>query len=261
MSELFIDIEPLSPSRGTAVIAHGLGEHCGRYAPLARFFRERGYSVVRFDHRGHGRSPGARGALPHPRTLLDDLATVIDRARRELPGGELILLGHSMGGAIAARFVAEEVRRVDRLVLSSPALETHIRARDRVFVRVASRIAPHLPRRNGLDATKISHDPDVVAAYRGDPLVHDVVTPRLVKFILDAGKFVIARAPRWRVPTLLMWAGDDHLVRRSGSEAFAAAAPRDVVRAVPFPGAWHELFNEAEPTRSHVFATLREWLG
>jgi alpha-beta hydrolase superfamily lysophospholipase len=244
-------------SRGTVVLSHGLGEHSGRYDHVARFFEECGYAVVRYDHYGHGRSAGGRGALESPRQLLDDLALVLDGVEG---GGERILFGHSMGGAVAARFVAEEIRPVDRLILTSPALGTHIGKRDRLLVNLVHRLLPNLPRRNGLDASKISHDPAVVAAYRGDPLVHDRVTPRLVKFILDSGEIVLAHAAQWRVPTLLLWAGDDHLVRASGSERFASLAPKDVVTARGFPGLYHELLNEAEPARSEVFAAIGEWL-
>ena len=243
--------------RGTVVISHGLGEHSGRYDHVARFFEEQGYDVVRYDHHGHGRAPGNRGSLPHRRKLLDDLASVIDGIKRE---GELILFGHSMGGAIAAQFVAEEIRPVDRLILTSPALDTHIRKIDRVMVKLLHRILPNLPRRNGLDATKISHDPEVVAAYKSDPLVHDRVTPRLVKFILDAGKVVVENATWWHVPTLLLYAGDDFLVNRAGSERFAERAPKGFVRARVFHGLYHELLNEAEPERSEVFAVIRKWL-
>jgi alpha-beta hydrolase superfamily lysophospholipase len=43
------------------VIMHGLGEHCGRYARVAGFLNDCGFSVRAYDHRGHGRSGGARG--------------------------------------------------------------------------------------------------------------------------------------------------------------------------------------------------------
>jgi alpha-beta hydrolase superfamily lysophospholipase len=146
------------------------------------------------------------------------------------------------------------------LILTSPALATFIPIKDRVAVRVLRWLAPNLPRRNGLDASKVSHDAGVVDAYRADPLVHDRVTPRLVQAILDAGRGVLARAPQWRVPTLLLWAGDDRLVDPRGSAAFAAAAPAEVVEAHAFPGLYHEILNEAEPARGEVFAALHSWL-
>jgi alpha-beta hydrolase superfamily lysophospholipase len=98
----------------------------------------------------------------------------------------------------------------------------------------------------------------VVAAYRRDPRVHDRISPRLARFIADAGAEVIAKAPMWKVPTLLMYAGQDRLVNPAGSRAFAQAAPAQTVTSHCFERLYHEIFNEedSEP----VFAMLRQWL-
>ena len=76
-----------SPELGTIVLVHGLGEHSGRYAHVVEPLRGIGWTVVSYDQRGHGRSGGARGALPRFDALLEDLSEVIrfavvDAARR-----------------------------------------------------------------------------------------------------------------------------------------------------------------------------------
>jgi alpha-beta hydrolase superfamily lysophospholipase len=91
-----------------------------------------------------------------------------------------------------------------------------------------------------------------------DPLVHDRVTGRLARFIADAGPQVLERAPRWRVPTLLMWAGADRCVAPAGSEHFATAAPERAVSLRVWPGLAHEIFNE--PERDQVLGVLMQWL-
>lgn len=246
---------------GTVVIVHGLGEHSGRYGHVVAMLRDAGWSVVSYDQRGHGRSGGARGAVPHASALLEDLAQVIDFARRETSPRRLVLLGHSMGGTVAARFVAEELRPVDGLILTSPALAQDLSTAQRWKLAVFSRTTPDLAVSNELPVERLSHDPRVVEAYRSDPLVHDRVTPRLVQFILDSGEEVRAAAPRWRVPTLLLWAGSDALVAAQGSAEFAATAPPDVVRHREFPALYHEILNESEPARSEVLDEIRWWLG
>jgi alpha-beta hydrolase superfamily lysophospholipase len=119
-------------------------------------------------------------------------------------------------------------------------------------------LAPTLRVGNGLDARFLSHDPAVVKAYQGDPLNHDSIGARLARFLADEGEFVQSVASRWTVPTLLVYAGQDRLVRPEGSRRFAAAAPPDVVRSVEYGALFHEIFNEvdAEP----VFAELEGWL-
>jgi alpha-beta hydrolase superfamily lysophospholipase len=76
---------------------HGLGEHCGRYAHVARFFNEHGWSVRTYDHRGHGRSGGARGDVPDHEAVLRDAKIVVDDFAQRFDAPPL-LLGHSMGG-------------------------------------------------------------------------------------------------------------------------------------------------------------------
>jgi len=250
-------------AHGTVQIVHGLGEHIGRYEGLARRLNAAGWHVAGHDQRGHGRSEGARGALARPHALLADLSAVSDHFRS---GGKHVLLGHSMGGVVAGRFVAESLmnearrwsREIDGLVLSSPALDVRGGRLRRALLRVLSPLAPHLGLGNGLKAAWLSRDADVVRRYVADPLVHRRITPRLARFILEEGRVVRGRAARWRTPTLLLWAGADRCVRPSGSAAFAAAAPQRVVTAREFPGLFHEIFNE--PEQDEVIAVLLGWL-
>lgn len=253
-------------ARGTLLVVHGLGEHVGRYDALALRLNAAGWRVSGFDHRGHGQSDGARGAIARRDSMLQDLARVIDALRNEV-GGKLVLLGHSMGGLIAARFVAEGLqarpaawhREVDALVLSSPALDTGMSASQRALLAVLGPLAPWLAVSNGLQPEWISRDAGVVAAYRADPLVHDRITPRLARFIVDGGAATLALAQRWSLATLLLWAGSDRCVAPAGARAFADAAPRGVVRAQCFEPLYHEIFNE--PERDEVFAVLEAWLA
>jgi len=249
---------PHRDARGSVLIVHGLGEHAGRHAHVAAQLNAWGWAAIGYDQRGHGASEGARGALARSDDLLRDLALVVDAVRAAHPG-PLVLLGHSMGGLVAARFVAERLRPVDALVLSSPALDAGMNAFQKLLLALLGPLAPNLAVGNGLKPAWISRDPAVVKAYQADPLVHDRVTPRLVRFIVDGGEFVRARAAQWSVPTLLLYAGCDRCVAPAGSAALAAAAPRSVLTAREFTPLFHEIFNE--PEQREVFAVLGEWLG
>ena len=256
---------PFADARGTIVIVHGLGEHIGRYSHVAARLNASGWSVVGYDQRGHGASPGERGRIAASDDLLADLAAVIDVVRGEA-GGLLVVLGHSLGGLVAARFVAGGLesprprwqRAVDGLVMSSPALDIGMTSAKRALLATLETLTPNLGIGNGLDSSGISRDEAVVAAYRADPLVHDRIAPRLVRFLADAGPAVLALAPRWRVPTLLLYAGSDRCVVPAGSAAFAAAAPADVVTTRAFGSLFHEIFNE--PERDQVLSVLTAWL-
>jgi alpha-beta hydrolase superfamily lysophospholipase len=248
-----------TPLRGAVIIVHGLGEHAGRHEGLARRLNDWGFAVRGYDQYGHGESGGGRGRVPTRERLLDDLADIVDSTCLRLAADTpLILLGHSLGGLVAARMVSQGRRPVDALVLSSPLLDPGLNPLQRLLLATLPRLLPNLAVSNGVDPDFISRDPAVVAAYRHDPRVHDRVSPRLGRFIVEAARATLARAPAWKVPTLLMYAGDDHLVDPAGSRAFAAAAPPAVVTARCFGDCFHELFREPDP--EPVYAVLRQWL-
>ena len=247
--------------RGVVLIVHGLGEHAWRYDAMAQRLNEWGFHVRSYDQRGHGGSGGARGVLPNDDALLGDLSEIIDDTQEHMTEPwkcPLILLGHSMGGLIAATLVQRDMAQIDLLVLSSPALDAGIGAVQKKLIGVLKRWAPNMTLPNGLDVQGLSHDPAVVAAYQKDPMVHSRISARLAHFIDSNGPTVVAAAPSWTTPTLLLYAGMDRLVRPEGSRAFAAMSPKKVVTSRCLEGQFHEIFNEADP--SQAFGALRQWL-
>lgn len=262
---------PLGAPRALVLLVHGLGEHAGRYTQLAAELRDWGFAVRAYDQRGHGLSGGPRGGLTHNSALLDDLAAVIDATRSMYQqlgqlGLPLIVIGHSLGGLVAGRFVSLQLRPVDALVMSSPALDPGLSAVQKILVATLPAIAPNLRVNNGLDPRYLSHDTAVVAAYRADPLVHPKISARLARFIATAGPSTVAAAAHWHVPTLLLYAGDDHLVNPAGSRAFAAVAGASaqvqpgILSAQIFDSLYHEIFNEAPSAAAPVYAALKTWL-
>ncbi|NJS36674.1 MAG: alpha/beta hydrolase [Brachymonas sp.] len=253
------DVWPDQAIQGTVIIVHGLGEHAFRYAHVAGRLNEMGYHVRAYDQYGHGESGGLRGGIPTEMRLVDDLADVVDDTQRNMRQGQrLILLGHSMGGLVVASFARQQMRPVDAIILSSPALDPGLSAVQKFLLSTLPRFAPNLRVANGLKVDKLSRDPVVVQAYCSDQFVHSKISARLARFIADEGERVIAAASKWRTPTLLMYAGQDALVSPSGSRAFVAAAPASCVHTHCFEPMYHEIFND--PEKNLVFEKMRQWL-
>ena len=248
-------------SRGTVLMVHGLGEHSGRSAALAHRLNHWGFAARGYDQYGHGLSGGPKGGLTSDMRLLDDLAAVLDQTRANMPRKQpLILLGHSLGGLVAADFVASGLRHVDALVLSSPALALHLTGAQKVLMASLPKLVPNLRVANGVQSRNLSHDAAVVKAYDDDGLQHDRVSARLAGYMAEGGRRVQAKARNWCVPTLLLWAGQDKLVDPAGSQAFAEHAPQQVLQAQNFEQAYHEIFNESPELAEPVFARLGQWL-
>lgn len=253
---------PPSPEverRGVVVLVHGLGEHAGRYERLAQRLTGWGFTVIGYDQCGHGESAGVRGWVPSGQRLIDDLADVVDSAQRERrPGEPLVLIGHSMGAVVAGLAAQERELPVDGLVLSSPAFEPVLTRWQRLLLAIVPRIAPDLRVSNGILPEGLSRDGEWVEAYRNDPLVHDRVSGRLAAFLVEGGRRLLAAAPAWKLPTLVLWAGSDVIVRPRATRAFVAAAPRKLVTAHGYEDLYHEVFNEVE--NEPVYRALRRWL-
>lgn len=252
-------------ARGQVLLVHGLGEHARRYDAMAERWLAMGWSVRAYDQRGHGSADGPRGGLPHRDALLDDFDAVWEDTRAQF-AGPLLVLGHSMGGLVTAaalwRRAQAGLSLPQGLILSSPALDVGMGAATRALVALLNRWAPGLTLGNGLPAHRISHDPKVVEAYVQDPRVHSRISAPLAMFFLHWGALIRASAPHWPLPTLLLYAQADALVRASGSETFAQAARHAgaPVQAQGFEGLFHEIFNEPEAMAAPVWRRLQAWL-
>ena len=251
---------PANKPLGTVLLVHGLGEHAGRYGEVAAHLHQWGFAVRAYDQQGHGQSEGPRGDMLRPGSLQADLCRVIDDTRQHpsLQGTPLVLLGHSMGGLVVARTLAEGLRSVDAAVLSSPALGAFPNLFQKILLATLPRVVPHLRVDNGLKADFVSRDPDVVKAYKADGLVHRRISTGLAAWILENGGKTLDDAAKWEVPTLLLYAGQDKLVNAQATADFVHAAPDAVVQAQCFEAMYHEIFNDLY--RAQVFAALKRWL-
>lgn len=212
------------------------------------------------DHPGHGKSPGRRAHIEAFAQFFPALDALCEQAGRDYPEVPLILLGHSMGGLIAARYLLERPGRFRAAVLSAPALAPP--APPSAFAiwlnTLLSRLWPTLGVLQ-LDAAGISRDPAVVAAYRADPLVHTgKFSARLVTELFAAMEEVHRRADELRLPLLLMHGDADSMTAVEGSRSLAREMAAEHASLRIYPGLYHEIFNE--PEQQQVFADLLEWL-
>jgi alpha-beta hydrolase superfamily lysophospholipase len=251
------------PERARMVIAHGLGEHSGRYGNVVEQMLLQGVSIWALDHRGHGRSEGKRGHVLNFSQYANDLRLLVQLARTDLPEGmKCFLLGHSLGGLIALDFIRQNSDLVDGVIASSPALGMAIavpRAKKALGI-IMSSVWPGLTMNNELDASKISHDPHVVKAYEDDPLVHDRVSARFFTEFLATMETVRQTAATLKTPLLLQVAGDDHLVNSQSSRDFFEVLTLEDKTMVVYTGMYHEIYNEPREQRQKVLTDLVNWV-
>ena len=252
-------LPPADPT-GVLLLCHGLGEHSGRYGNVVDAVTPDGWAVYGLDHRGHGRSGGRRAHLDDYADWLADYDTFRRHVVARHPGLPVFLLGHSMGGQIALAYALDHQADLNGLVLSAPALASDAVPTFAVPVlTLLSKVAPTL-RPAGIDGTKVSKDPAVVAAYQADPLVYQGNPTLGLSARLFAQFDVLPeRARGLTLPLLLQHGTADVLTDPRGTRLLesTSGSPDQTVRW--YEGLWHEIYNE--PERAAPLADLREWLA
>lgn len=250
---------PADP-RAVVVIAHGAGEHSGRYVHVATRLVDAGCAVYALDHRGHGRSGGRRAVVDRMDNVVADLRAFIAVAAAQHPGQRLLLLGHSMGGTISLVFATRHQDELAGMALSGPVavLEAASPAL-RVAAKVLSALTPNLGV-FGVDPSLVSRDPEVVRAYREDPLVfHGKLPARTVAELAGAVERFPAAVPQIRIPLLLMHGTADRLAPPAGSTMVHERAGSSDKTLRLYEGLYHEILNE--PEKETVIGDLLGWLN
>ncbi len=242
------------------VLAHGLHEHCGRYAHVAERLNAAGYAVHALDHRGHGRSGGPRGNVGSMAGVLEDFDRLRVAAEEAHPGLPVFVLGHSMGGLIATEYVIHYGETgLAGLAVSGPAIDVSSAGRaQQALAPLLGRLAPNLGVMS-LPADKVSRDPAVVRDYEQDPLNHHgKVVARTGAEILEAAQDAVRRMPGLTLPVLAMHGGADALVPVAASRAVHDTVSSTDRTLEVYDELFHEIFNE--PERDAVLGDLVAWL-
>ena len=252
---------PEGEVRAVLLIVHGLAEHSGRYMNLVNLFVPLGYAVYGIDHIGHGRSEGRRLFVERFADYTEPLKTYVDMVRLRQPERPVILIGHSMGGLIGARYLIAHQMDLGGAILSGPAIKPpgNIPAAVIVVGRMLSAFAPRLGLVPPVDATWVCRDPAVVKAYLADPLVcRRRITVRLGAELIAAMERARAEANRITLPILILQGGADRLVDPSGANALYEKVSSTDKKVIVYDGFFHEVFNE--PERDRVLTDVERWL-
>jgi alpha-beta hydrolase superfamily lysophospholipase len=251
---------PDTAPRGVVVLSHGFGEHARRYDHVAKRFGEAGLVTYALDHRGHGRSGGKRVRLQDISEYTGDFDTLVGIAAKEYPDLKRVVLGHSMGGGIVFAYGVEHPNDYDLMVLSGPAVAAQAAISPMLSVvgKGLGAVLPSLPIQQ-LDANAVSRDPEVVAAYNADPLVHHGKLPAgVVRALLLVGDTMPQRAGAITAPLLVVHGSDDQLIPAEGSERLVECAGSEDVHLKVYPGLFHEVFNE--PEQDLVLDDVVSWI-
>jgi len=247
-------------SKALVCLVHGLGEHSGRWDHVGRALAEAGFALVAFDLRGHGKSGGQRGHFPSLDAVMDDIHEHIRQGSEKFPGLPVFLYGHSLGGLLVLNYATYHDHSLSGVIVSgaglrSPVLEQKSKV---ALSKVLGGLLPTVTIPTGLDANAISRNPEVVNAYKKDPLVHGVATLSAARVGISAVDRAFEQASDFPVPLLLMHGTADKVTYPQGSQEFSALATGTSTLKL-WNGLYHEIHNE--PEQEEVLAFMIDWMN
>lgn len=253
-----------SPDEGRQVnavvaLAHGMGEHSGRYRHVAQALTDEGIAVFAFDQLGHGRTEGKRGHASSYDRLLEGFDRLLAEAQRRYPDIPVFLYGHSMGGNLTLNYVLRRNAKIVGAIVTSPWLKLAFepQAIQVVAARFMERVYPKYANNHPLEPTHLTADPEMLTRLRNDELGHSQITAKFFLGVHRAARYALKHADRLRVPLLLMQGDDDKVTSVEATRQFAAKAGQLCTLCI-WPGLRHELHNEIE--REEVLKVIIQWL-
>ncbi|WP_367319437.1 lysophospholipase [Streptomyces sp. HUAS ZL42] len=242
---------PNEAARYVVLLVHGYGEHVRRYEAVADVLVAHGAAVYGPDHIGHGKSAGERVMVEDFEDVVTDVRSVAETAAAAHPGLPVVVVGHSMGGLIAARYAQRYGDELAALVLSGPVIgawETPGRL-------LAHAEIPEIP----VSPAALSRDPAVGADYAADPLVwHGAMKRPTLEAFVRTLETVAKGGDVGPLPLLWLHGDDDRLVPLAGSRVGIERLSGGRLTERIYPGARHEVFNETNA--QEVFADLTRFL-
>jgi alpha-beta hydrolase superfamily lysophospholipase len=252
---------PEGAPRAVLALVHGVNEHCGRYQRLAEGLPARGFAVMGFDHRGHGRSAGRRGHVDDWADYRGDLLAFLQHVRARLPGVPLFLYGHSMGSLVVLDFLAHYPEGLAGAIVSGAAVEPAGvgSSAQRVIARVLSALVPTFSLNVPIESEKLTRDPAAIEAHRTDPMVGTRLTARWGTETMDVIERIKAAPEVIRLPVLFLHGEADPLNLASGARAYFDRLASADKRFVGYPGGLHEPHNDT--CCAEVVDDVARWIG
>lgn len=245
------------------IVLHRGHEHSGRLIDVVRAFELEQTAVFAWDARGHGRSGGPRGHAPSFQQLVRDLDCFVRKVTSEhdVSLERTAVLGHSVGGVIAATWVHDFAPPIEKLVLVTPAFRVRLYLPFALpLLRLWQRLKGRRPGvvKSYVKSRLLTHDRHEAARYDADPLItRDIGVPVLIGLRAAADR-VIEDAGAIKVPTLVLSGGADWVVDHRAQRRFSARLGSAVKRQRTFAGMFHDLLHERG--REPVIDAIREFL-
>ncbi|CAN5463682.1 hypothetical protein BH10CYA1_BH10CYA1_46740 [soil metagenome] len=255
--------DPTQPLKGLIVTIHGLGLYSGAYQAFGERIQKEGYGLISFDVRGFGsyRNDEVTQKLDL-QAAVTDIQRILREMRSDYPEISIVLLGESMGGAIALRIAAESPNLIDAVISSVPS-GSRYQAKKTAF-KVALKFLNQKHEQFDVGTAVVEQataDMDLRDMWEGDSQMRMKLSPaELVNFQNFMGENVKAAAKINKTPVIIFQGFSDNLVKPMGTLAIYQAIPTKDKDMVFIGRAEHLIFEEGQFDET-VFRGVLEWIN
>lgn len=247
------NITEVDASSGTVIIVHGLAEHLDRYDHVAHSFTSNAFNVVRFDHRGHGRSEGSDTYYSKMDNIVEDVRTVVNFVKQAFDG-KVFLVGHSMGGYAVTLYGSKNPVTVDAYITSGALTRYHTELFEGVDQGQSDE--DYFPNSIGEGLCSVE---SVVEEYQQDELIKKQISVGLTRRILEGVEYLKENPDKFVDPVLILHGADDGLVSPDDSLELYQEIASEYKSLFIYAGLQHEIFNETH-AYENISSEMVSWL-
>lgn len=249
---------PQLAPQALVLVSHGFGEHSGMYVDFASYLSQHGFLVLCPDLPGHGLSSGRRGVVEG----LDSYLFCLDAARMwaesVYEGLPVFVVGHSLGGLVAACYTLWRPQYVTAAALSAPALSLEGLPRWQLsLAHSVFKLFPRFRMRVRLNLSELVRDPVALDRLTEDPLFHCYGSASMLAALEDGIERFKKDAERFPVPVFLMQGECDRVVPVDVNLSLFDLFPSQDKELRIYEDAFHHLFLDL--VREEVFSDILSW--
>jgi alpha-beta hydrolase superfamily lysophospholipase/SAM-dependent methyltransferase len=252
---------PAVPAKKALLLFHRGHEHSGRWQETVEALALEDIAVFAWDARGHGRSPGARGSAENLARVIKDVDEFARHVseKYQVALEDMIVMAHSVGAVSVAAWVHDYAPPLRALVLATPAFRVKLYVPLAVpMLRLRQKLLGPGFVKSYVKSSVLTHDPELARRYDADPLIFRQIAVNILLDLFDTSTRLLADAGAITVPTLMLAAGSDWVVKLSAQQEFFAKLSSPLKSMEVFPGFYHAVFHEKD--RHLLIAKVREFI-
>lgn len=234
----------------TIIITHGLGEYSKSYNDTALILEKRGYNVITYDLRGHGKTRGKKGYVKSYKDLLSDLDYLVNYAYSKTK--KVFLIGHSMGGLITNLYTSLNNNVDGVIITASPT--TYIRDL-KMFRFIPKFLVSNIKLKTNFIDPKLVH----VNTYQKDAYDIDYFYLKLpIETLIKGMKVLRKNYHNFETPVLLIYSKSDKLASPTYGTHFINKISSDDKKLLIYENSYHNIFNDIESDR--LIKDIDDWI-